>query len=464
MFKKVVESERVELRSKSIQYLRSIADAIGVDSPTLMDKEELIDEILVVLMGGNAGKKKETRGRPKKNGKRAVFSNEPESGEVVVEYDTVIPKGLGVGLFTSNDYKGNDKPIGSEYEEFINYYQNRIIERECVFGVAGKALSKLSMTIDKVKEIATIDMDYLIADNDYEILYGYIVCKDNRYYVLENAFNFSRKLDITEEIEQNNYDIRSGDEIHFYLNGENARILLCNKQDVAEMNKRPCFEKLEVEYPNKMLKSINLMDKLAPIAYGSRNLLCGEVKNARYILGKALRKISKNKDIYIYAIGIDMKKEDLSILKTTTDVVLNLSLINDLRDEEKRVSLFCERIKRLAELGNDILVYVNDVEKLKKLGDVVRLGASFKNQGSITTIATSSTDKIQGIENKFTNIVCIEKCGEEKQFVCVNAKKSTTLFVDGFLSRDESLALANSKENFESFSTSDLESLINNYE
>ena len=52
MFNTLIGSERAELESKSIQYLRKLADEIGVDSPTLMGKEELIDEIIVVLMGG----------------------------------------------------------------------------------------------------------------------------------------------------------------------------------------------------------------------------------------------------------------------------------------------------------------------------------------------------------------------------------------------------------------------------
>ena len=475
MFSKLIGSERIELESKSIQYLRKLADAIGVDSPTLLGKEELIDEILMALMGGTIEKKKETRGRPKKEFGSKIFSGElDKSEEAVVQYDYVVPRGIGVGVFSSGvgDEEQRRKRRNQLYDKYINYYENQIN--------AGKKTSKVldgqfSYGIhfgDDLKKYMVGDVEELLSDDKYEIKYGYAYVEDGCCYILKNGFNSIDKIKIEDFSVVSKENIMTGDEIHYYLSDNDEPVLLMvNGIDVGDVENRKTFAEYKIGYPNSRFKAINIIDVIAPISCGSRNVLVGERELTNFIGLRILSGVSKKEKLtYIYVVSVDLSEEELLLFKGITDVVLNLSSKKESGAEMFKLSIFLERIKRLAELGYDVILYVDSYQLLKKFSDngnfsltakdIFELGSKLKESGSITSIISGDANGLKEVENVISNKIVLQN--EKDCILCV--ADCETLFVDKFLSAGEIDVLGRLKTSWNDLPLSDKKELINKYE
>ena len=126
-------------------------------------------------------------------------------------------------------------------------------------------------------------------------------------------------------------NIMTGDEIHYYLSDNDEPVLLMvNGIDVGDVENRKTFAEYKIGYPNSRFKAINIIDVIAPISCGSRNVLVGERELTNFIGLRILSGVSKKEKLtYIYVVGVDLSEEELLLFKGITDVVLNLSSKKD---------------------------------------------------------------------------------------------------------------------------------------
>lgn len=483
MFNKLKGNERAELETKSIQYLRELADAIGVDSPTLMGKEDLIDEILVVLMGGPSEKKKETRGRPKKDFKPSIF--EPQQDlkrkEVVVEYDTIAPKGLGVGIFASGEDNSDEftKRRANVYDSYISYYQKKLKRDD--ESKTPDIQELIEANLEGVREkYTTATIEQLLEEDDaFSIKYGYVYIKDEKYYILEDGFNLDKRIEINDVSMLQKETLRNGDEVHYYLvNRDKTPVILSvNFIDVDEVGGRIDFKNLTAECPSTKFNSINLVNVATPIACGSRNLIVGDYDTAKFVGARILKKIAKvDKKVYIYTLGVDLMKEEAFALKSVSDVFLQVASKKDKCEEQEKILLFIERIKRLAELGNDVILYLAGYSKIKYFFEnstaltmpadhLFGIGAKFKDYGSITTIIVDKkSPEIEDLEEFVTNKICVEDVEDELINPYIKLSQCKTLFVDKFLTIGEIEEMEKIKTNWNNFDNWTKKNLINKYD
>ena len=479
MFNTLIGSERAELESKSIQYLRKLADEIGVDSPTLMGKEELIDEIIVVLMGGKSDKKKETRGRPKKTTGVKIFDEKKyENENIVVEYNDVMPKGIGLGVFASGDNKDDNLGASNRlYDEYIDYYENKVKQKS---GAQEENSNNYVQNInmdDDFKKHVTASVDTLLEEDFGDIRYGFVHIDNGNYYILSEGLDASCKVKIAYDSLENVSDLREGDEVHYYLDNSGIPVvLMSNGNEIDKIGDRVKFDDLKISYPNEVCQSINLINKVCPISYGSRTIILGDYGVTKFLAERCIKKIaSRDKELYIYALCVDLPDEELSLLKANTDVLLNLSSKKDSSEENIKAVVFYNRIKRLVELGNKVFVYIATASELKCLlekndsgltvGDFFSLGASFKDAGSITTMITDKNSSLlDGFEAISTNKIYAVGDLAEEGAINVDANKSETLFTDKFLTIGEIDEMNYLKTNWGKLSDSEMKPLINKYE
>ena len=480
MFNKLMGSERAELGSKSIQYLRKLADAIGVDSPTLMGKEELIDEILVVLMGGSPAKKKETRGRPKKEFDVKVFDDAVEDDEnhLVVEYDYKVPRGLGVGVFSSG--AGDEKSLRDQrnrlYDKYVRFYEQQLKDNEQKIKEA-EAQRNIGISFgDDVKNYITADVDELLNDSKYEINYGYVYNENGKKYLLCSGFDITNKIELSGTyIGQDDY-LREGDEVHYYFSDENAlNILMVNGVYVDEIQDRRHYNDLKIGYPEVRVDTISIVNQLTPIAYGSRNVLFGDYEVAQFAGTKIVKSVAKgDRDVYVYTLGLDMDENVLDVLKKSSDVIYNITSNSNSFQSLMGVNVFAERVKRLAELGNDVFIYIHNYPEIERfmdefsnsqiVKDIFELGANFKEAGSITTVACfEKCAENDEINNVLTNKICFSGKIEGVDDLGVVVSQCKTLFMDKFLTFKEMEQIEKLKNEWQTMSSMERSKIINRY-
>ena len=301
---------------------------------------------------------------------------------------------------------------------------------------------------------------------------GYAYVEDGCCYILKNGFNSIDKIKIEDFSVVSKENIMTGDEIHYYLSDNDEPVLLMvNGIDVGDVENRKTFAEYKIGYPNSRFKAINIIDVIAPISCGSRNVLVGERELTNFIGLRILSGVSKKEKLtYIYVVSVDLSEEELLLFKGITDVVLNLSSKKESGAEMFKLSIFLERIKRLAELGYDVILYVDSYQLLKKFSDngnfsltakdIFELGSKLKESGSITSIISGDANGLKEVENVISNKIVLQN--EKDCILCV--ADCETLFVDKFLSAGEIDVLGRLKTSWNDLPLSDKKELINKYE
>lgn len=487
MYNKLSSDDRSELESKSIQYLRELADVVGVESPTLMGKEDLIDEILKVLTGGEIQKKKETRGRPKARAKENLEPEISKDEDVVIEYTSSVPKGFGVGVFASG--VGDEGDVKRDREERNRYYEDfyglkndnieattcgKVTGPKCEYLYEEACHNKLeSIDEEMIKELASVGLD-----DDLSVKYGFVVFEDEKWFVVGQGIDTAKKIEITSSSLIADFNLRSGDEIHYILNDDGSPIILSNNCLTEEgVTYRKNFDLMSACLPHEKYKTIDIIDKVAPIAVGSRNVFAGDYDTAKFVAGRTFRRMTKNdKDVYVFVIGIDLLKEESASLKEVSDIFLNLSSRRLRENEQCKAYIFYQRVKRLAELGHEILVHIVGYSKLKELLDknnkydvtilgLFNLGSKIRNLGAITTtIVDNESTEMKELDKYYTNKVFVVDELEDVNEIYIDVGRCETLFAEKFLSVEEFAGFESIKKNWDSFRVEEKKFLINNYE
>lgn len=485
MFDKVSGDDRNELKSKSIQYLRELADVVGVESPTLMGKEELIDEILKVLTGVEAKKQKETRGRPKSRDKEVEVGNFPHKDEeVIIEYTSSVPKGFGIGVFASSGEDGKLKRDREEryryYEDFYGLKHEDYKPNDDYDGFASELINAEENNIDielsdeeLIKELAVVD-----ADDNLSVKYGFVLFENGRWYVIGQGVDATKKIEITSSSMVSDFDLREGDEIHYIIDEDGSPIILCSNCLTPEgVTYRKNFDLMSASLPLSKYNTIDIIDKIAPIAVGSRNVFAGDYDTAKFVASRTFKKMPKNdRDMYVFVIGMDLLKEESASLKEVSDIFLNLSSKRPREIEQCKTYVVYQRIKRLAEMGNEIVVHIVGYSKLKALLtndnkydvtvlDLFNLGLKIRNLGAITTtIVDDGSTEMNELDRYYTNKIFIIDEPDDINEIYIDVERCETLFADKFLLPGEFEELESIKNNWSTLKVEEKKYLINNYE
>ena len=261
-----------------------------------------------------------------------------------------------------------------------------------------------------------------------------------------------------------------------------------NGYSVAEVMRRPSFEKLTPIFPNERLHmeisssstAMRIVDLMSPIGKGQRGMIVSQPKAGKTTLLKQIAKsiTTNNKEMHLIILLIDERPEEVTDIKESIqgdNVEVIYSTFDELPEHHKRVSeMVIERAKRLVEHKQDVCILLDSITRLTRAYNIVvapsgrtlsggldpsslympkRFFGAARNMregGSLTILATalvdtgSKMDDVVYEEFKGTGnmeLVLDRKLSEKRIFPAIDIVKSGTRREDLLLSEEEQEAV-----------------------
>ena len=248
------------------------------------------------------------------------------------------------------------------------------------------------------------------------------------------------------------------------------KILTVDGLPLSSINRRTPFSKLPVIDPSEKLiletgtmpLTTRIMDIFTPIGKGQRALIVSPPKAGKTtFLGDVARGVMKNNpEVHVIVFLIDERPEEVTEFKRTIGgEILATSFDAPLNDQIRLAELAFERVTRLVEAGQDVLLIVDSLTRLGRAfnkatetkgktlsGGVASSALQFPRKffgaarnieggGSLTIVATCLVDtgsrmdevifqEFKGTGN--TEIVLDRNLAEERVFPAVNLSQSGT--------------------------------------
>ncbi len=261
-----------------------------------------------------------------------------------------------------------------------------------------------------------------------------------------------------------------------------------NGYSVAEVMRRPSFEKLTPIFPNERLHmeisssstAMRIVDLISPIGKGQRGMIVSQPKAGKTTLLKQIAKsiTTNNKEMHLIILLIDERPEEVTDIRESIqgdNVEVIYSTFDELPEHHKRVSeMVIERAKRLVEHKQDVCILLDSITRLTRAYNIVvapsgrtlsggldpsslympkRFFGAARNMregGSLTILATalvdtgSKMDDVVYEEFKGTGnmeLVLDRKLSEKRIFPAIDIVKSGTRREDLLLSEEEQEAV-----------------------
>ena len=242
-----------------------------------------------------------------------------------------------------------------------------------------------------------------------------------------------------------------------------------NGYSVAEVMRRPSFEKLTPIFPNERLHmeisssstAMRIVDLISPIGKGQRGMIVSQPKAGKTTLLKQIAKsiTTNNKEMHLIILLIDERPEEVTDIKESIqgdNVEVIYSTFDELPEHHKRVSeMVIERAKRIVEHKQDVCILLDSITRLdpSSLYMPKRFFGAARNMregGSLTILATalvdtgSKMDDVVYEEFKGTGnmeLVLDRKLSEKRIFPAIDIVKSGTRREDLLLSEEEQEAV-----------------------
>ena len=261
-----------------------------------------------------------------------------------------------------------------------------------------------------------------------------------------------------------------------------------NGYSVAEVMRRPSFEKLTPIFPNERLHmeisssstAMRIVDLISPIGKGQRGMIVSQPKAGKTTLLKQIAKsiTTNNKEMHLIILLIDERPEEVTDIKESIqgdNVEVIYSTFDELPEHHKRVSeMVIERAKRLVEHKQEVCILLDSITRLTRAYNIVvapsgrtlsggldpsslympkRFFGAARNMregGSLTILATalvdtgSKMDDVVYEEFKGTGnmeLVLDRKLSEKRIFPAIDIVKSGTRREDLLLSEEEQEAV-----------------------
>ncbi len=394
-----------KLQELGIFEIRNIARDVGVYSPTLFKKQELIDKIMRVITGKDEPYVKKTKqGRPPKN-----ISNLNNLVDVI----------MPTKLF--EDKRESDYSYFNDINENIN--------------------------------VAS-------CDGKEKIFKGYVkVYVDDFALVFYENFKEDKNVVFVTSQQIKQYKLKSGDIItgKAIFVDDSKPFILKEVYSINEMQFNSSFERNEdfenkfAIYATKKLKInvykgedeiFNLIDSKSPFAKGQRVLL----KNANNFSFEILHKLTTgNNNLKGLAILIDESPENYFEVNSNSKLsVISNNFGNRVNNLALEIEVKLDNLLRQVELGEDVILFINSLEKYinyfvnenilnkltkeeaiaktkKNLNDIILLGKN-TNNGSLTVVVNAENSN--EFDSLFNNILVFDKL---KYKVILNVELSYTL-------------------------------------
>ncbi len=158
-----------------------------------------------------------------------------------------------------------------------------------------------------------------------------------------------------------------------------VRVLTVNGIDPEEAMNRPKFEKLTPLFPDERLRLevegrpnniiSRIVDLIAPIGKGQRGLIVSPPKAGKTtVLQEIAQSITTNSpEVHLMVVLVDERPEEVTDMQRSVKGEVIYSTFDRPAEEHTQVSeLAIERAKRLVEMGNDVVIVLDSITRLAR--------------------------------------------------------------------------------------------------
>lgn len=420
---------REALEKLGIYELRNVARQIGVYSPTLYKKGELINKVLSIISGEEERYVKVTKqGRP--------------------------PKHIS-GL---NDILNIFVPAVSSEQEMA--YADRVKYQTPFIEGFMQELSGLP------ENVHSFSGYFIKKQENYGVVFknGYFENNQNTYYLTPQLINNNKLKD---------GDFICGD--YFFIS-EDKPLIVRNIKTINNLHLPVTAERKDLSdsvavYPNKKIKleinnhslvDFKVIDRVSPIGHGSRVIINFERYPADSdFLIELLNAVSLASDIKTTLISVDERPEDLGEISNECHAINIISNNSKISSEQflEKLNIVFENIVRHVENGENQVVVVQNLKKLtrfftnqliikNKCSEIeaqalclnrfkvaFNLAKNTLDGGALTIICLNVTSN-EIIE--FANtIICVKEFSYEETDIFVDVEKSHTRKAELLFKSDE---------------------------
>ncbi len=359
-------STRAQLQNKSINELREIAEAVGVEADGLQ-KSKLISALMAA--GGITEDDVDAasvdlpavRTRPE-NGEA------PRSDDSDTESDEPVIQATGIEL---------DEPDGEGFDRDDFRGNRRRRRRRGGGGQGGQGGRERS------------DYEYQqIPEGELEVREGYLDILPEGYGFLRVTGYLPGDRDVYVSAGQvRKFGLRKADLVAGPIRPARAqekfpaliRIDTVNGVSSEEAARRPRFEQLTPLFPDERLRLeidgksngvlTRIIDLIAPIGKGQRGLIVSPPKAGKTTVLKEIAQsiTTNNPECHLMVVLVDERPEEVTDMQRSVKGEVIYSTFDRPAEEHTQVSdLAIERAKRLVETGTDVVILLDSITRLAR--------------------------------------------------------------------------------------------------
>ncbi len=368
-------STRTQLQSKSINELREIAEAVGVEADGLQ-KSKLISALMAA--GGIVDDEGETSNIDlpaarvrSDNGDNSTETDSDDVAEAVIE---------ATGIEIDNDGESSDS---FDRDDFRGNRRRRR-RRGGQGGPGGQSGGQGGQ-----REPREYQSSYeQIPEGDLEVREGYLDILPEGYGFLRVNGYLPGDRDVYVSAGQvRKFGLRKADLVAGPIRPARAqekfpaliRIDTVNGVSSEEATRRPRFEQLTPLFPDERLKLevdgrangvlTRILDLIAPIGKGQRGLIVSPPKAGKTtVLQEIAQAITvNNPECYLMVVLVDERPEEVTDMQRSVKGEVIYSTFDRPAEESIQVSeLAIERAKRLVEQGADVVILLDSITRLAR--------------------------------------------------------------------------------------------------
>lgn len=199
---------------------------------------------------------------------------------------------------------------------------------------------------------------------------GYTQSDSDIYVSLSQIRRF--KLRRGDEITGQVRNPRDNEKYHALL-----KIQSVNGMDPEQARHRPTFDSLTPLFPNERLRlettpeniSTRVLDLISPLGKGQRGLIVSPPKAGKTTLLKDIaNSIARNNpEVHLMVLLIDERPEEVTDMERTVNGEVVASTFDQPGENHIQVTeLVLERVKRLVELGKDVVVLLDSITRMAR--------------------------------------------------------------------------------------------------
>jgi transcription termination factor Rho len=347
---------RAELQEKSVNDLRTIAAAVGIETDGLQ-KAKLIDQIL--------------------HSDGVTVSTEPPPIDLPAASPVLdSPAGeqtAGANGSSDDDDSGDDSSDDGSSED-------RSEDRQYDGQSRGKRRRR--------RPGGGGQQQQQIPESEMEVREGILDILPEGYGFLRVTGYLPGELDVYVSASQiRKFGLRKGDQIDGPIRPPRSqekfpaltRILSVNGMTADEARERPKFSKLTPLFPDVRLRLevdgnpnhtlARIIDLIAPIGKGQRGLIVSPPKAGKTTVLKEIAHSieANNPECYLMVVLVDERPEEVTDMQRSVKGEVVYSTFDRPAEEHTQVSdLALERAKRLVEMGTDVVILLDSITRLAR--------------------------------------------------------------------------------------------------